>query len=925
MHNEGNKRLRYRAFISYSRKDIRQAKRIQNALEKYKLPQRISSNLQGNRMLGRFFRDDDELGGSSDLGAALRGILEDTENLVIVCSPHSAQSEWVKREIIHFKTTDRAGRVFALIVDGKPMSDDPKTECFSPALRFKVSCEGKLIGEPQEALGIDIRTQSYRKALARLVAGMLNLPFDELWQRKQREYHKKLLKWSIGIFFILVLIGAISIWQARQLWIKSAISLSKTAKQENDAQRFENGLVVSLAAFPEIPSFINPIIPEARAQLERSGYNNRLIASWPNGSRDVSCVAFSPDGRLLLAGEASGKVTLRNVSDGTVIRTLQYDSGAINTISYSSKGNLIAIGNDNGMVAIWNSKSGRLMRAFSVNSARIVHVSFSTNGKMLLTAGYDGYVRLWQTPTFQKIIEIKAHKSYVKDVSLSNDNNRIWTVSSSDKAIRLWDAHSGLMLREYFTDGDVHSIALSPDESKILTAETYDHVAHLRDAKTGAILNTYSGPKDGLVNAVISPDGKSVVGSGSEDGKVWVWNLDNGQVIDQLEGHSFRVNDVTFSPNGNLIASSGADNLVQLWNFWGPTHYLNQKRLNSANIHAESIFSSNDSLYIVAADSRTNDLQIWEVHHDTLTATLSGNTQSASHVIVNSSGDLLLSSSLDGTVRVWDLNTKRQLRQFSFPFSSEDNKGVWYSIFTKSNDYVLSAGRDGTVRTWRIDTGKEVNKIKAERQVEKVLLSSDEGKIITFCSGSSSVELWDRKSGDLLRRFNLPPDGLGYERVQDIAFSPNGKYIAAASSDRLAIMWDVETGKEIHHFSGHPFSVRRVLFSPNGRNLITIGNEDATMRFWDITTGELIFKIPNYRVSHQVISFGNDSSELILLDDNSSIMYWDISLSSMSNEELLNYARKTWPQGLLPQGRSHLSEYQFRKLLDAGSDLIQAK
>src|SRR5688572_28499557 len=105
---------RYRAFISYSQQDKRWAKRLHSALEAYRLPKGMAADLGPRRKLGRFFRDDEEMGAATDLGAALRGSITDAESLVVVCSPRSAQSKWVNEEIIHFKRTGRADRVFAV-------------------------------------------------------------------------------------------------------------------------------------------------------------------------------------------------------------------------------------------------------------------------------------------------------------------------------------------------------------------------------------------------------------------------------------------------------------------------------------------------------------------------------------------------------------------------------------------------------------------------------------------------------------------------------------------------------------------------------------------------------------------------------------------------------------------------------------------
>ncbi len=107
---------RFRAFISYSQKDKSQARRLHRALEAYRVPAGIDARGRKAKILklGRFFRDEEELGAASDLGSALQGAIADSENLIVVCSPHAAKSRWVNEEIIHFKRTGRADRIFAV-------------------------------------------------------------------------------------------------------------------------------------------------------------------------------------------------------------------------------------------------------------------------------------------------------------------------------------------------------------------------------------------------------------------------------------------------------------------------------------------------------------------------------------------------------------------------------------------------------------------------------------------------------------------------------------------------------------------------------------------------------------------------------------------------------------------------------------------
>lgn len=201
---------RYRAFMSYSQKDKRAAIRLHKALEAYRAP----SGVEGEgldakaRKLGRFFRDDDEMGANTDLGAALRGAIADSESLIVVCSPHATQSRWVNEEIIHFKRTGRAERIFAVIVGGEPNAVQPERECFPPALRFQLGADGTLSDQPAEPFALDLRKEKFSRLVVRLAAGLLRTPFDALWKREQRRARAQLLTRSLAASVGLLVLGA---------------------------------------------------------------------------------------------------------------------------------------------------------------------------------------------------------------------------------------------------------------------------------------------------------------------------------------------------------------------------------------------------------------------------------------------------------------------------------------------------------------------------------------------------------------------------------------------------------------------------------------------------------------------------------------------------------------------------------------------
>jgi tetratricopeptide (TPR) repeat protein len=185
--------FRYWAFLSYSHHDKAIAKRLQKQLETYRVPKRLVGRETPHgavpARVSPVFRDRDELHAGSDLKASVQDALSRSRWLIVVCTPDSARSPWVNREIIEFKKLHGERRVLALIARGEPFASDmpgrEAEECFPAALRRALTAEGKAEGEALEPIAADMRREgdgAHRAAL-KLLAGMLGVPFDELVRR----------------------------------------------------------------------------------------------------------------------------------------------------------------------------------------------------------------------------------------------------------------------------------------------------------------------------------------------------------------------------------------------------------------------------------------------------------------------------------------------------------------------------------------------------------------------------------------------------------------------------------------------------------------------------------------------------------------------------------------------------------------------
>lgn len=191
--------FRYRAFISYSHQDQAWANWLHRALETYRVPARLVGRQTAAgtipRRLAPIFRDRDELPTASDLSQKVNDALAQSANLVVICSPRAVASRWVNEEVLRFKRLGRSDRIFCLIIDGDPKATDipgrEPRECFVEALRYRVGADGALTTDRAEPIAADARPgrDGRGNAKLKLIAGLLDVGFDEL---RQRELHRRI-------------------------------------------------------------------------------------------------------------------------------------------------------------------------------------------------------------------------------------------------------------------------------------------------------------------------------------------------------------------------------------------------------------------------------------------------------------------------------------------------------------------------------------------------------------------------------------------------------------------------------------------------------------------------------------------------------------------------------------------------------------
>jgi len=211
---------KYKAFISYSHTDVKWAEWLQRRIESYRLPRRLRARTEGaTSRLHPIFRDRDELPSAYNLSEEIHAALEQSEHLIVICSPMSARSQWVNQEITTFKRLGRSKCVHCLIVDGDPASPDSDRDCFPPALRTHFDQAGEPTDEITEPIAADVRNEAdgRKRALLKILAGLIGVGLDDLRQREaQRRQQRMFAVTATSLLVSLVTIGlAISATFAR--------------------------------------------------------------------------------------------------------------------------------------------------------------------------------------------------------------------------------------------------------------------------------------------------------------------------------------------------------------------------------------------------------------------------------------------------------------------------------------------------------------------------------------------------------------------------------------------------------------------------------------------------------------------------------------------------------------------------------------
>jgi WD40 repeat protein/TPR repeat protein len=272
-------------------------------------------------------------------------------------------------------------------------------------------------------------------------------------------------------------------------------------------------------------------------------------------------------------------------------------------------------------------------------------------------------------------------------------------------------------------------------------------------------------------------------------------------------------------------------------------------------------------------------------------------------------GTRIASGYADGTARVWDAATGKQLlilrghsaRVQDASFSpdgkliataswdntvrlSNSSSGELLRVLRGHTDYVetirfspdgqrlVSSSRDATARIWDVASGRQLMVLRGHKDRVYSAVFSPDGRYIVTASADKTARVWNASSGRQILVLNGHAGA-----VISAVFSPDGQRIATASADQTARIWNALSGEPLLVLKGHQDGVYGIDFSPDGKTVVT-GSLDRTVRLWDASTGRQIKLLAGHTSGVSTAAFSRDGTRLVTASDDNTVRVWDVSV-----------------------------------------------
>jgi WD40 repeat protein len=618
----------------------------------------------------------------------------------------------------------------------------------------------------------------------------------------------------------------------------------------------------------------------------------------PEGLNPIYAVALTSDGQFAACARANqifiyqlpSTQLVTRLTDSQLLKGGLYGKlgvahrDLVHSLAFSPDGNMLASGGYR-EVKLWRRpKDVQRFKLSAIVHQAVLAVAVSPDGKWLATGGDDGSIRLWNPAAGKPVRKLSGHKRAVNGLSFSPDSSKLVS-GSADKTIRVWDVAKGKVLCQAQTATEVNGVTWIADGRQIASggADYVIRVWYVDVAKKELAalkeIRGHEGPVTSL--AALPPNGAQLI-SGSGDGTIRQWNLEDGQLIRKMK-HGGPVAAVAVRNDGKRFASAGLNNVAKLWDTADGKEIAELKgdryaREFQATRERELNFANNEGTYQKSAfQTATNNhnAQLDRVKKATEALAAAEKTygekktnvlnateaKAGADKVLGEFAEIKEATDANETADKASAQAAAELK-IAKEKPSPDQAIVDKLVAEADAKAKTAAGAKAALDKLPPDAKEKFKAANdkfnaatkaltdAEAELKKAELpksnAEHELQLATKAAGKtadavavardaiqSAEEFQKQSDAELQTAKNASADC--EKPIRMIAFSPDNRLVATAGDDQKIHTWNADNGTAIETFRGHKGPVFVVAFSGNGT--LVSGAADRSAVVWDLDAG----------------------------------------------------------------------------------------